>query len=628
MGPPIKLKTTGTLNLAGAPIHHPHAPAPPHHHHQHPLGSAHIHRRLPGEIPGPKKRGRKPKSDPDSLYQRQARMVDEVTYNIASPPPRAHSLRQSASQLTFDEDGVRPGAAPFIPGMGMTIDGMGLGGGGLPGEDGGPAAATAVAPVAREPYIPEPYPHPNFPATPPTKEELSRLLAKIKEKDTIHIFHDPVTDAEAPGYSNVISTPMDLATMRKKLEGGGGDEGEGGGGAYSDWPEFWEDLDLMFMNALTYNQPPDKIHGYALRLRKTVASMVSKVRANAKNAKDATKRAAAQKKAAAAKAERDAAARQARAELKAAQEAKVLKRAGVGDDGGEDLEARATYKSYSTNPMAAVWGGLYGGCSVEGALFGRDKLLLKASNPIPSSEGYAASMLRFASGLVGRARELVMAKINAAKETRENVIPPTNPPITMSNTAQQGKGGKKAKQQQQQPTAAVLAPPPVSLFHAQQQPPPVLGALPPVTALTGINPLPGAMPTTMIQPTPAMAAAASAHMLASQAQAHVASTTSGMPSAAGFPPQMQFVYQPLQHQHQQGMLQGQMLMPQSGQFIQPLSGAGAANGGFHQQQMQMQQQQQQQQPMMLPMQMQQGQVMYQQQPQQQQQQQYPGVPPS
>ncbi|KAL4539597.1 hypothetical protein Ndes2437B_g02039 [Nannochloris sp. 'desiccata'] len=602
MGPPIKLKTTGTLNLAGAPIHHPH-PHPPRPHSHQPLGSAHLPPRHPGGIPGPKKRGRKPKTDPDSLFQRQARMVDEVTYNIASPPPRAHSLRQSASQLTFDEDGVRPGASPLNDGMGLPFaagDPMALGGG-LPREDGGPAAAAAATAAPREPYVPEPYPTPNFPATPPTKEELSRLLSKIKEKDTIHIFHEPVTDAEAPGYTDVIATPMDLLTMRKKLEGGSG--------SYSDWPEFWEDLDLMFMNALTYNQPPDKIHGYALRLRKTVATMVSKVRANAKTAKDATKRAAAQKKAAAAKAERDAAARQARAELKAAQEAKVLKRAGVGDDGGEDLEARATYKLHATNPMAAVWGGLYGGCSVEGALFGRDKLLLKASNPIPSTEGYAASMLRFASGLVGRARELVTAKVNAARETRENVVPPTNPPHGVSNTAQQGKGGKKAKQQQQ-PAAAVLAPPPVSLFQTQQ-PPPVLGALPPVTQLTGINnpSLPGAMPTTMIQPTPAMAAAASAHMLASQAQAQVA-TTSGMQFVYQHQPQ-QMQQQP-QFQQQQGMVPGQMMMmmPQPGQFMQPVHG-----GGMPQQQM-LQQQHQPPMPM-------QGQGMY----QQPQQQQYPGVPP-
>jgi hypothetical protein len=536
-------------------------------------------------------------------------MIDEVKFNIASPPPRAHSLRQSASQLTFDEDGVRPGMPPFSPGMGMSLGNAAALGGGLPGEDAGLAAAADATP--REPYIPEPYPTPNFPATPPTREELSRLLSRIKEKDTIHLFHQPVTDVEAPGYTDIIKTPMDLASMRKKLEEG----------SYQDWPEFWEDLDLMFMNALSYNQPPDKIHGYAQRLRKTVATMVSKVRATAKTAAGATKRAAAQKMAAAAKAERDAHVRQARAEAKAAQEAKVLKRAGVGDDGGEDLEARATYKPHSTNPKAATWGGLYGGCSVEGALFGRDRLLLKASNPIPSTEGYAASMLRFASGLVGRARDLVMAKVNAAKETRENVIPPTNPPQMVSSAAQQGKGGgKKAKtqQQQQQPAAAVLVPPPVSLFQTQQQPPaPVLGALPPVTALTGVNP---GLPTTLIQPTPAMAAAASAHMLASQAQAQVATAPTGMMSAQA--PQMQFVYQQQQQQQQQMQMQmqqgmvgpGQMMMPQpGGQFIQPLPGAA---GGAVPMQVQIQGQ-------MMP-----GQVMQYQAQQPQQYQQYPGVPPS
>ena len=319
----------------------------------------------------------------------------------------------------------------------------------------------------------------------------------------------------------------------------------------------------------------------------------------------------------------------------------MLRRAGVGDDGvGEDLEARATYKPHSTNPMAGIWGGLYGGCSIEGASFGRERLLLKANNPIPSSEGYAASMLRFASGLVGRAKDLVMAKVAAARETRENVVPPTNPPAMAASTtaAQQGKGGKKAKQQQQQqqqPAAAVLAPPPVSLFHTQQQPPPALGSLPPVTALTGVNTLPGAKPMTMIQPTPAMAAAASAHLLAAQAQAHIGSAhVSGAPGHMQYPPQMHYVYQmPTQQQPpqatqgtvQQGtMMPGMVMSQQPGQqYYQPGTGAPLPS-------LQQQQKSHQTMPPMtmgmagLPMPMQGQQVMYQVPPPQQQNQ----FPPS
>lgn len=173
--PKLKLKTTGTLNLAGAAIHHP-VPQP--------LGTAQLPPRMPGMgVPGPKKRGRKRKDDPESLANRQARLVDEVTYKIASPPPRQHSLRQSTSHATLGGPMGEPGrvtATPLGP-LGLDfIEPMPPGG--------GPGLMEGV------PYIPEDFPLPDFPLTPPTKEELARLLAKVGEKDTHGLFHKPVTE--------------------------------------------------------------------------------------------------------------------------------------------------------------------------------------------------------------------------------------------------------------------------------------------------------------------------------------------------------------------------------------------------------------------------------------------------
>lgn len=388
-------------------------------------------------------------------------------------------------------------------------------------------------------------------------------------------------------------------------------------GAYPGWAEFWEDMGLMFNNALTFNAPHDKIHQYAAKLRKTAAQLLTKARAPSKTGgANAHKRAAAAKKAATAKAERDAAARQARAEQKAAQEAKVLKRAGVAGD-GDDLEARATYKSVASNPIISIWGGLAGGLSGQGAAWGYGRPTLKPSNPIPSAEGYAASIMRFASGLTGRARDLVMARIEAAKSAAENVVPPEKPQPAPVQQPKGGKGGSKAKQQQQQAqqqqqqqqaaqhAARMQAQKQVATGAPQlqtgMQGAPIMGVLPPVAPLAGVPPAAGGVP--MVRPNAASMAAHNAKMLATQTQAQVAPggmtlpTTLPMsmpmasfppPALPGMPPPMQlpnFTFPGMQQQ--QRPVQGMAMPPGMGQFPQ-----------FPQQMGQQQQQQQQQYPQM------------------------------
>lgn len=54
------------------------------------------------------------------------------------------------------------------------------------------------------------------------KTTLRRLLESIhqliEKKDTQQFFAWPVTDQIAPGYSHVISHPMDLNTMKRNIE--------------------------------------------------------------------------------------------------------------------------------------------------------------------------------------------------------------------------------------------------------------------------------------------------------------------------------------------------------------------------------------------------------------------------
>lgn len=49
-------------------------------------------------------------------------------------------------------------------------------------------------------------------------ECLDYLHRMIGRKDKEDIFQYPVTDQIAPGYSSIIKNPMDLSTMRKKID--------------------------------------------------------------------------------------------------------------------------------------------------------------------------------------------------------------------------------------------------------------------------------------------------------------------------------------------------------------------------------------------------------------------------
>jgi hypothetical protein len=49
-------------------------------------------------------------------------------------------------------------------------------------------------------------------------ECLNYLHSLVGRKDKEAIFEFPVTDDIAPGYSSIIKNPMDLTTMKKKIE--------------------------------------------------------------------------------------------------------------------------------------------------------------------------------------------------------------------------------------------------------------------------------------------------------------------------------------------------------------------------------------------------------------------------
>ncbi|XP_069957111.1 bromodomain-containing protein 7 isoform X2 [Cherax quadricarinatus] len=75
-------------------------------------------------------------------------------------------------------------------------------------------------------------------------ELLDHLLMLLEKKDPQQFFAWPVTDAIAPGYSSIISQPMDFSTMKLKIQENG----------YTNLKQFQSDFELMCNNCMTYNQ--------------------------------------------------------------------------------------------------------------------------------------------------------------------------------------------------------------------------------------------------------------------------------------------------------------------------------------------------------------------------------------
>eukprot|EP00940_MAST-03C_sp_MAST-3C-sp2_P002746 g2746.t1 len=72
---------------------------------------------------------------------------------------------------------------------------------------------------------------------------MGRTLNALKLLDRKYLFREPVTEDIAPGYFDVVSSPMDLLTMRENIKGQ----------IYRSTSEFRSDFALICFNALTYN---------------------------------------------------------------------------------------------------------------------------------------------------------------------------------------------------------------------------------------------------------------------------------------------------------------------------------------------------------------------------------------
>ncbi|XP_023294615.2 bromodomain-containing protein 7 [Lucilia cuprina] len=90
----------------------------------------------------------------------------------------------------------------------------------------------------------------------PLNKLLEHLLRILEKRDPHQFFAWPVTDDIAPGYSKIITRPMDFSTIRQKI-----DDND-----YSTLTEFTDDFRLMCDNAIRYNHVDTVYHKAAKRL--------------------------------------------------------------------------------------------------------------------------------------------------------------------------------------------------------------------------------------------------------------------------------------------------------------------------------------------------------------------------
>lgn len=92
----------------------------------------------------------------------------------------------------------------------------------------------------------------------PHYAQLLHLLNEMQNHQSAWPFQKPVSQDEVPDYYNVITEPMDLETMEKRLEED----------AYSSPKEFIDDAKLIFNNCRRYNNESTSYWKNANKLEK------------------------------------------------------------------------------------------------------------------------------------------------------------------------------------------------------------------------------------------------------------------------------------------------------------------------------------------------------------------------
>ncbi|WVQ75536.1 hypothetical protein IAR50_005163 [Cryptococcus sp. DSM 104548] len=101
----------------------------------------------------------------------------------------------------------------------------------------------------------------------PNNDKMRVTLEKISALDRRELFLNPVTEAEAPEYFNIIKEPRCWLYIDDKLERN----------LYIDVAEFKRDVNLVMDNAMTYNAPDTPFHRAAEKLKKSAEPLLAEL---------------------------------------------------------------------------------------------------------------------------------------------------------------------------------------------------------------------------------------------------------------------------------------------------------------------------------------------------------------
>lgn len=105
----------------------------------------------------------------------------------------------------------------------------------------------------------------------PIKYFLIRVWELISAKDTNAIFMEPVDLKEVPDYTDVVKHPMDLSTIKYKIDNF----------QYSSVEDLEMDFNLMISNCLAYNAKDTIFYRAGIRMRDQGGSIIKSARKDA-----------------------------------------------------------------------------------------------------------------------------------------------------------------------------------------------------------------------------------------------------------------------------------------------------------------------------------------------------------
>lgn len=113
-----------------------------------------------------------------------------------------------------------------------------------------------------------------------------KLVQQLWDWDhALQMFHFPVSEVDVPGYSKVIQTPIDLSTIKRRIEASTSIQAASSSSVqqqsnvkpYTTLDEVVEDIYLMTENALIFNEKGSVWFKHAKQLKKILPSMLKKL---------------------------------------------------------------------------------------------------------------------------------------------------------------------------------------------------------------------------------------------------------------------------------------------------------------------------------------------------------------